>query len=268
VLRFDVMSPMVATLREAVASQGRLMCNIGFAFAGALALVAPAAAAGFAPEFRTLALGLEASDITTEGYEGFACGSNGGPPLAPISGWVDFAKCAPEANGLHEVYVEYGTRTERLSQMFRDEYGEELWIQQFGGTRIANFPVVLSLLFDDEGIVRGFRAVTDSRAELEDRSKSYLLRFRVYAHYGEEGWSCKERPATGGIEPVGEMYVNEVCRKQIDGKRVRVEAHVYRRPGQTGVDSQGMFVPGQFESMTRWEVFDATLPVSPEEAAE
>ena len=266
--RFDVMSCMASTLHNLTARPSRLMWNIGFAFMAAIALPAAASAVEFKPEFRTLGLGQKAADVTTEGYEGFACGSNGGPPLEPLTGWVDFAKCKPEANGLHEVYVEFGTRTERLSQMFRDEYNEELWIQQFGGTRIANFPVVLSLLFDDEGIVRAFRAVTDARAELEDRGRAYLLRFRVYALYGNNYWDCFKRPATGGITPVGDMYVNEVCRKEIDGKRVRVEAHVYRRPGQTGVDMQGMFMPGQFESMTRWEVFDATLPVSAEEAAQ
>ena len=264
-LRFDVISTMASTMP----SPRQLMCNIGFAFVASLALTCAASAAEFKPEFRTLALGLNAAEIATEGYEGFACGSNGGPPLEQLTGWTDFAKCAPEAgNGLHEVYVEFGTRTERLSQMFRDEYGEELWIQRFGGTRIANFPVVLSLLFDDAGVVRGFRAVTDSRAEMEDRNRAYLLRYRVYAHYGDDGWDCHTRPATGGITPVGDMYVNEVCRKEVDGKRVRVEAHVYRRPGQTGVDAQGMFLPGQFESMTRWEAFDATLPVSAAEAAQ
>jgi len=266
VTRFDVMSRVASTLRRGGLSAALLICSIGFAF---VPFVAPAQAEALKPDFRTLAIGLKASELPTEGYEGFACGSNGGPPFEPLTGWVDYARCKPEAgNGLHEVYVEFGTRTERLSQMFRDEFNEELWIQPYGGTRIANFPVVLSLLFDDEGVVRAFRAVTDARAEMEDRNRAYLLRFRVYGLYGNDGWDCVERPPTGGITPVGEMYVNEVCRKAVDGKRVRVESHVFRRPGQTGVDAQGMFMPGQFESMTRWEVFDATLPVSAEEAAQ
>lgn len=266
--QFDVISSMASTLWHSVVVRSKLMCNIGFAFAAALALTTGAGAATFKPEFRTLGLGLQAAELPTEGYEGFACGDNGGPPLAPLAGWTDFAKCAPEAHGLHEVYVEFGTRTERISQMFRDEYNEELWIQPFGGTRLANFPVVLSLLFDDEGVVRGFRAVTDARADMQDRGRAYLLRFRIFSLYGDGDWDCHTRPPTGGITPVGDMYVNDVCRKETDGKRVRVEAHVYRRPGQTGVNEQGLFMPGQFESMTRWDVFDATLPVSAEEAAQ
>jgi hypothetical protein len=38
-----------------------------------------------------------------------------------------------------------------------------------------------------------------------------------------------------------------------------VETHYFRKPGQTGLDIKGMFEPGQYESMTRWEAFDARL---------
>lgn len=143
--------------------------------------------------------------------------------------------------------------------MFRDQYDDELWIQKFGGTRMANFPVVLSLLFDEAGIVRGFRAVTDSRAALEDRGRAYLLRYFVMPLYGSEGWDCVARDPAPGETGVGDMYLNEVCRKTIDGKRVRVEAHFFRKPGQTGLDAYGQYEPGQFESLTSWEVFDANL---------
>ena len=39
-----------------------------------------------------------------------------------------------------------------------------------------------------------------------------------------------------------------------------VEAHFFRKPGQTGTDATGMFEAGQYESLTRWEVYDASLP--------
>lgn len=221
----------------------------------------PADAPAFPPEFRTLGLGLKADEITTEGYDSFACGSNGNVPLKALTGWTDFKECEPDENGLYEVAVEFGNRTERMSQLFHDQYDEELWIQQFGGTRIANFPVVMSLLFDEDGISRGFRAVTDSRAPIEDRGRSYLLRFRVYSHYGEGDWDCMRYQPRNGHTPVGKTYIDEVCSRSVDGKLVRVEAHVYRRPGQTGMDSRGMFEQGQFESLTRWEVWDASYPI-------
>jgi hypothetical protein len=219
------------------------------------------------PDFRTLGIGQNAAEITTEGYDRFACGNNGNLPFKVISGWTDYATCAADENGLHEVVVEFGNATERLSQLFHEQYDEELWLQPFGGTRVANFPVVMSLLFDDDGISRGFRAVTDSRAETRDRSRAYLLRFRVYAHYGSEGWDCEEYGPRFGRTPVGNNYVDEICTKSVDDKFVRVEAHVFRKPGQTGVDITGQFVPGQFESLTRWEAWDADF-VPASEAAE
>lgn len=216
--------------------------------------------APFRPEFRTLALGETAASLTTEGYEAFACGSNGATPLHKITGWTDFMKCAPEPNGLREVYVEFGRRLGQLAERFKDQYGEDLWIERFGGTRLANFPVVLSLLFDAGGVVRGFRAVTDSRAATQDRGRAYLFRFRVFQLYGEKGWDCKDLDPAPGETGVGEMFLKQICRKNIEGKHVRVEAHYFRKPGQTGVDIQGMFEPGQYESMTRWEAFDASVP--------
>jgi hypothetical protein len=222
-------------------------------------LVAPATGAPLTPEFRALAIGDTAASLSTEGYEAFACGSNGGPPLKHITGWTDFSQCAPDERGLHEVYVEFGRRVGRLAERFHDQYGEELWLQRFGGTRLANFPVVLSLLFDDAGVVRGFRAVTDARAGLEDRGRAYLFRLPVFQRYGTRDWACTDLPKAPGETGVGEMFIKQVCTKDVDGRHVRVETHYFRKPGQTGLDIQGMFEPGQYESSTRWEAFDLTL---------
>lgn len=245
------------TARQPFAGASSLLLALVFG----LSLAGPAAAE-FKPEFRGLGLGLAAAGLATEGYDYFACGSNGGPPLAQLTGWVDFAQCRADERGFHEVYVEYGNATERLAELFREQFDEELWIQQYGGTRMANFPVVLSLLFDDAGIVRGFRAVTDARAALRDRGVAYLLRFRIFPLYGSADWDCVNKPPEPGQTAVGEdptTFLNEVCRKEIDGKRVRVEAHFFRRPGQTGRNADGQFEAGQYESMTRWEVFDAAV---------
>ena len=224
-------------------------------------LAGAAAQAGkFEPEFRTLALGLEAKELPTTGYEGFACGSNGGPPRARLRDWTEFAKCPADGLGLREVYVEFGTEIGRVSELFKEQFQQELWLQRYGGTRVANFPVVMSLLFDDQGIVRAFRAVTDSRASVDDRGKAYLLRFRLYPIYGSDGWNCVDREPAPGETGVGRTYLNQLCTKEIDGKWLRIEGQFFRRPGQTGVDDNGEFVPGQFQSMTRWEVYDASLP--------
>jgi hypothetical protein len=235
--------------------------RLALAVAAALSFGTAVAAADFEPEFRTLGLGVAAADLTTEGYEAFACGSDGGTPLAPIEGWIDYAKCAPDELGLHEVYVEYGRRAGELAERFRDEYDDELWIQRFVGTRMANFPVVLSLLFDDQGISRGFRAITDERAPTEDRGRAYLFRYRVMELYNPALWTCVSIPPSDGETPVGDTYVHDICKQTTaDGKFVRVSAEFYRKRGQTGHDINGMYVEGEYKSMTRWEVFDPALP--------
>ncbi len=241
-----------------------LVSSLGGALIAALAVQsAPAAAAQFPPDFRTLGLGIAAADLPTEGYDNFACGSNGGPPLMRLKGWTEFRRCAPDANGLREVYVEFGVEIGRMTELFKEQFHEDPWFQRYGGTRVANFPVVLSLLFDKDGVTRGFRAVTDSRAGTEERGKSYLLRFRIYPLYGSDGWNCIDRQPAPGETGVGNTYLNQLCTKLVDGKWVRVEGQFFRRPGQTGVDVNGEFVPGQYQAMTRWEVFDASV-VHPE----
>ena len=42
----------------------------------------------------------------------YACGTNGGPPSAPLSGWRDVTRCRPELSGLREVYFRYDDELE------------------------------------------------------------------------------------------------------------------------------------------------------------
>ncbi|MCC6981677.1 MAG: hypothetical protein IT535_00250 [Bauldia sp.] len=216
-----------------------------------LYLSSPASAQTFSPEYRTLGIGQAAAEINTFGFENFACGSNGGPPGPPLAGWTDFMQCPPEPSGLREVYVEYNTTSSPLSQAFRERNPEELWLQRYGITRMGNFPVALSLLFDETGTARLFRVVTDSRASDEDKERSHLLAQRVMPNYGLDGWRCADRPAGPGQSAVGDVFYDQVCTKMVDGKYVRIEAHQYRVEGQPLVDA-----------MTRWEVYDASLPPS------
>src|SRR6516162_950056 len=78
-------------------------------------------------------------------FRGFACGSNGGAPRQPLTGWKDFARCRAEPNGLHEVYFEYDDELEYIARA-KDIDRE---ITRWAGTTEALFPVVVSALFDD-----------------------------------------------------------------------------------------------------------------------
>jgi hypothetical protein len=185
------------------------------------------------------------------GFGEFACGSNGGPPREPLRGWSDFNKCRAEETGLHEVYVRFDDQQEYIAKALDDASLSK----RAAGTRIAGFPVILSVLFDESGTVQGIRIVTDPRAPLQDRRVGQLLRLRIMTHYGEEGWVCTDLPADPGETPVGRIFVKTRCEKAMAGKRLVLQARLLRKPGQSDYDPvTGDYMPGQFESTTRLDI--------------
>ena len=98
--------------------------------------------------------------MTLDGFGDLACGSNGGPPRQKIEEWAEFRKCRAETNGLHEVYARFDDEEEYVGKAI----DEPLYARGKIGTRVAGHPVILSVLFDDDGVLRGIRFVTDPRA--------------------------------------------------------------------------------------------------------
>ena len=111
-------------------------------------------------EIRGLKLGLVAKSMTLQGFGDLACGSNGGPPRQKLEEWSDFRKCRPEGNGLYEVYARFDDEDEYVGKAIE----EPRYARGKVGTRVAGHPVILSALFDGDGVLRGLRFVTDSRA--------------------------------------------------------------------------------------------------------
>ncbi len=223
------------------------------ALIGALAapaMPAFAQATLFLPEFRTLGLGQTATELNPSTFENFACGTNGGLPGQPLTGFVDFMQCPPEeGNGFREVYVEYNTTNNPISRSFRERNPYEVWLPRFGLTRMASFPVVLSVLFDEAGVVRIFRVVSESRALPEEKERAHLLADRVMPTYvGLTEWACVETAPGADAGPVGFRYINRVCTKTLDGKFVRIEQRYLTNAA------------GAIDAYTRWEVYDASLP--------
>jgi hypothetical protein len=95
-------------------------------------------------EIRGLKLGLMAKSMTLTGFGDLACGSNGGPPRQKIEEWSEFAKCRPEASGLHEVYVRFDDEDEYIGKAIE----EPRYARGKSGTRVAGHPVILSALFE------------------------------------------------------------------------------------------------------------------------
>ena len=233
----------------------RAMCRA--AAVAALALVAAVSVAGAQTrpdpgEIHGLKLGLDAGKISLDGFGEFACGSNGGPPRARLDGFADFAKCKAEPSGLHEVYARFDDEEEYIGKAIDDDqYTHNI------GTRVAGHPVILSVLFDDGGILRGIRFVTDPRAAPGERRMAHLLLIAAINRYGPDGWSCVDEPLAAGETPVGGVSIKKRCHKATAERDLTVAAHFLRKPGQSDTDqATGDYRPGQYESWTRFELID------------
>lgn len=201
---------------------------------------------------------------SAEEFRGFACGSNGGPPRMKLTGWSDFARCRPEPSGLHEVYFEYDDELEYIARA-KDL---EMNITRWAGTTEFRFPVIVSALFDGQGVLQGIRLVTDPRADYQDhvteanlrkRADAYVLGGVLAARFGIEAQSdCQPLPPAEGESAVGALFVKQSCAKQdeANNRRILLRANFYRKPGQSGTNPQlsTQLTQGQFESSARLEM--------------
>ena len=121
-----------------------------------------------------------------DGFVDYACGTNGGPPSTPLTGWKDYRRCRPDASGLREVYFRYDDELEYWAKAHR----ARTLIAQYAGTKVLDFPVILSGLFDAGGTLAGLRIVTDPQANPQDRKQAYTLSNFFKARYGGDGWGC------------------------------------------------------------------------------
>jgi hypothetical protein len=236
-----------------------LMCLAGrAAIAFVVAALAIASGAGAQAqsdpgEIHGLKLGLHAEAMTLDGWGQLACGSDGGPPRQELDAWSDFKKCRPEASGLHEVAARFDDEDEYVAKAL----GELAYAAQRTGTRVAGHPVVLSALFDDDGILRGIRMVSDPRAAPAERRMAHLLGVAVINRYGTDGWHCTDFPPAEGETAVGGVFVKQRCDKTMPERVLTVETHFLRKPGQHDVDPDTHeYTQGAYESWARFELFD------------
>jgi hypothetical protein len=207
-------------------------------------------------EIHGLKLGLTAQTMTLNGWGELACGSNGGPARQELGAWSEFGKCPPDASGLHEVAARFDDEDEYVAKAL----GNPSYAGQRIGTRVAGHPVVLSALFDDGGRLRGIRIVSDARATLAERRMAHLLGIAVISRYGTDGWNCTDFAPAEGESPVGGVFINRRCEKRTSERDIAIEVHLLRKPGQHDVDPETHeYTRGDFESWTRFELFDPNL---------
>lgn len=196
-------------------------------------------------------------------FKGYACGSNGGPPLKVLAdGFAGFAQCPPEASGLHEVYFEYDDEDEYIARAHEDiKLGRDI------GTVDKSFPIITSALFDDAGTLKGIRMVTDPRfeqqpdnewASLRPRQDHYLLAAYLAGQFGiEKAKDCVAVPLRAGESAVAGRVVKQDCDRTdpATGLHYVLQQRYFRKAGQGDHDPHtGALTTGQYESLTRAEV--------------
>jgi hypothetical protein len=162
-------------------------------------------------DLRDIRVGMTLKDLPDTGYTNFSCPAD---PAQKLSGWESWKQCPAGADGMHAVRFDYDVATSRE------------------GTLVAGHPAILTLLVDDHASVAGLQIDTDSKARLYIRKKAFLLGMQAKSRYGSEGWDCKQAQSNAQEEPVGGVYVNERCTKDVTGRSVVVERRLFRRPDQ------------------------------------
>jgi hypothetical protein len=198
-----------------------------------------------------LKLGTPATALPSRFGE-YACGTNGGPPSQPLSGWGDFRRCRLEPSGLREVYFRYDDELEYWAKA--NDLPTE--IERYSGTKVYDFPVVLSALFDEAGTLAGLRIVSDPRDTTRSRDEAYTLRNFLTARFGRDGWNCTDLPPAEGEEPVGRTFIKQDCNKTLGGPSLAVmQTRYFRKKGQYQFDQQSSKeTKGQFESAVHFEL--------------
>lgn len=257
-----------------------LLVAAGIALCGAAISVAPAQDA--APQstsdddrrltLKSLKLGSTLEQMPDWlAFRNYACGSNGGQPLTRLSGWADFAQCKADENGLHEVYFEYDNEAEYILRALDDPRAV-----RYVGTTEQGFPVVVSALFSDDGVLRGTRMVTDPRpnytadaffdlSDLRTRADFYLLGAFVGGVVGiNPARDCVKLPLGDRESEVGNLFVKLDCDHVNDGLRYILKTRYFRKAGQLAVDPQtGAKTEGQYESSTLFEEYQVGYGPAP-----
>jgi hypothetical protein len=246
----------IEKMEAAVARNAQRMRWLLVSAAGAVLVTAASAQTPSPPvasraEVWDLKLGTPASALPG-GFGEYACGTNGGPPSRSLEGWGEFRRCRPEPSGLREVYFRYDDELEYWAKA--NELPAE--IERYSGTRVYDFPVVLSALFDERGTLAGLRIVSDPRDTPALRDEAYTLRNFLTARFGRDGWSCTDLPPTEGEGPVGETFIKQDCHKTVEGTSLAaLQTRYFRKKGQYQFDPHSSKeTKGEFESTVHFEL--------------
>lgn len=239
-------------IRQRSSRRSRRHLLAALAVAGAVSVSTPVPpASAQQPRIWDILLGVHAADLPAGAFIQHACGSDGGPPLRFISGFADYHLCTPEPDGLYEVQFRYDDEEEywALANRFDFQY-------QLSGTKENGYAVIVSALFNGDGIVHGTRMWSDPRVDNEVRERVFDLRNYLLVRFDPQGWECEDFPVDERYKPLAGVLINQNCTQTYRGTQVvEVTTHHFRKPGQFFRDPiTNVITEGQFESSVRFEL--------------
>ncbi len=251
VLQGDAMSPRIPSRRSAHAAAAFVCAAV------TLAALVPLSAGEAAAQGRTrvwdVPFGTPASAMPAEFVEP-ACGTNGGPHGMLLEGFTDFARCPVEpATGLREVWFIYDDEWEYIARAQRNAEQTKFYS---ANTFFAQ-PIITSLMFDEAGLLQGYRVVTDTRTTNENRLDAYLLGEPFRARFGIMNTSCRDLPRDPREMPIDATYIKQLCEFAGDGRYVKVETRFLHKAGEDlRVNPRRTDIAeGDFESFARLDVY-------------
>ena len=200
-------------------------------------------------------------------FQNLACGSNGGPPRQRLPDWSGFRQCTPEPSGLREVYLEYDDENEYIARARDMEREITRWV----GTTETSYPVVASILIDQNAVVQGVRLVTDPRQsfrndvfepDLRPREAAYRFGGTMAQRFDiDPSRDCTSIPLADGEGAIAGVFIKQNCERtnSTAHRRYAVSIKYYRKVGQSGYDPRvpGRTTQGAFESSSRFESYFA-----------
>jgi hypothetical protein len=196
-----------------------------------------------------LTLGIPVAELPLEEWVEPACGTDGGPPSLRLDSFADFARCRTEARtGLHELWFIYDDEWEYIARA----YGDADEVRRFAANTLYAQPILTSLLIDDDGLVQGYRLVTDPRAPTLVRMLAHELFAVLKTTLREAPWRCTSLPMEPGEEPYEGVFLKDNCAMLTGDRLYWLEGRNLRKPGQGLREAPP---EGYFESSTRLEVY-------------
>jgi len=189
----------------------RIWCAIAFTTLVLFQMHGVSAQAVPAYDLRDITVGMRVSDLPDAGYVNIACAAD---PKRSLGGWSGWRDCPEDGDKKRLVRFDFDPFSSRE------------------GTVVAGHPVVLTVLIDDQAVITGLDIVTDPKARLYIRKKAFLFGVQVKSRYGTDGWSCDELQPKSDEQPVGGVFLREVCRKLLPGRTLTVSRDLFRRPDQ------------------------------------